>query len=177
MHTMAFPMSWMPDQPKHQAFPRTKRLDAGSAARLENRMSIKADTHEKSLSIELVPSRLENAWRSTSHTLAARRASTRRACVAPDGQAIGASVVAAASIGRTNRKPLTARNSKAVALVHSPADDPFGRRTVKPVLPFAHAVAVTGQLHRDFRRFCRLGALHGISLPRIRALHSSRIGT
>jgi hypothetical protein len=58
-------------------------------------MSIKADTHEKSLSIELVPSLLENAWLSPSHTLAARRASTRALVLHPNGQAIGASVAAA----------------------------------------------------------------------------------
>jgi hypothetical protein len=55
------------------------------------------------------------------------------------------------------------------------ADDPFGRRTVEPVLPFTRAV--TGQLHRAFRRVCLLSALRGISSPRVRALRSCGIGT
>jgi hypothetical protein len=139
-------------------------------------VSIRADTHQKSLSIELVPSLLENALLSTSHTPAARRASTEARI--PDGQAIGTCVAAAAiKLARTTANLSAARNSKALALVLYPADDPFGRRTVEPVLPFTRTVAVTGQFHRALRRFCRLGALGGISLPPVRALHSCRIGT
>jgi hypothetical protein len=76
----------------------------------------------------------------------------------------------------SNRRPQETPHSaelKAIALVLLPADDPFGRRTVEPVLPLIRAVSATGlPLHRLWP----LSASRGTSSPRIGAFHFCWIG-
>ena len=65
---------------------------------------------------------------------------------------------------------------KAVALVLLPAADPFGRRTVEPVLSFTHTVAVTGFIRHALHRLWLRSDSRRTSLPRIGAFCFCRTG-